>query len=186
MPKASWESSLAQLQTDPRFRHSPLPLGHQRHLFEVHVDGLRAKHLDSLHALFLSHSPSLAAEFAALPVASVQSSLPATKLGFDVFKLEEEFDRWQRRRTTEARKAFDEMLHENSFVEFWGRLGKLGGESVEGGVKRDDGGDEDEGEGGGGNVDMKKLAKSVDITEIEKVLKVRVRHFSRSKSSSQI
>jgi len=144
--------------------------------------------LDSLHALFISHSPSLAAEFAALPVASLHSSLPATKLGFDVFKLEEEFDRWQRIRTTEARKAFDDMLHENSFVEFWGRLGKLGGDGVEGGVKRDGDGDEGEGEGegGGGNVDMKKLAKSVDITEMEKVLKVRARYCWQSKSCSQI
>jgi len=133
--------------------------------------------LDSLHALFLSHSPSPAAEFGALPVASLHSSLPATKLGFDVSKLEEEFDRWQHIRTIEAQKAFDDMLHENSFVEFWGRLGKIGGEGVEGGVKRDGDSDEDEGEGGGGNVDMKKLAKSVDITEIEKVLKVRAQHY---------
>ena len=66
------------------------------------------------------------------------------------------------------------MLHENSFVEFWGRLRKIGGDGAEGGVKRDGDSDEDEGEGGGGNVDMKKLAKSVDITEMEKVLKVRV------------
>lgn len=78
------------------------------------------------------------------------------------------------------------MLQENSFVEFWGRLGKIGGEGVEGGVKRDDDGDEDAGEGGGGNVDMKKLAKSVDITEMVKVLKVRVQHLWRSKPSSQI
>lgn len=70
------------------------------------------------------------------------------------------------------------MLHENTFVEFWGRLGKIGGEGVEGGVKRDDDGDEDEGEGGGGNVDMKKLAKCVDITEVEKVLKVRAQRYS--------
>lgn len=69
------------------------------------------------------------------------------------------------------------MLHENSFVDFWGRLGKIGGEGVEGGVKRDDNGDEDEGEAGGGNVDMKKLAKSVDITEMEKVLKVRAQNY---------
>jgi hypothetical protein len=116
----------------------------------------------------------------------MHSSLPATKLGFDVFKLEEEFNRWQRRRTTEARKAFDDMLQENSFVDFWGRLGKLGGEGVEGGVKRDDDDDDDEGEGGGGKVDMKKLAKSVDITEMEKVLKVRAQHDRRSNSCSQI
>ena len=74
------------------------------------------------------------------------------------------------------------MLHGNSFVEFWGRLSKLGGEGVDGGVRRDDDGDEEIGEGGGGTVDMKKLAKNVDITEMEKVLKVRTRHCSRSKS----
>ena len=138
--------------------------------------------MDSLHALIHSHSTSLAAEFSALPVASLLSSLPATKLGFDVYELEKEFDRWQRTRTTEARRAFNDMLHENSFVEFWGRLRKIGGEGVDGGVKRDDDGDEEEGEGGGGNVDMKKLAKSVEITEMERVLKVRSRHCSRAKS----
>ena len=93
-----------------------------------------------------------------------------------MYKLENEFDRWQRTRTTEARKAFDDMLDENSFVEFWGRLNKIGGEGADGGVERDDDGHEDEGEGGGGNVDMKKLAKSVDITEMEKVLKVWTQH----------
>lgn len=93
-----------------------------------------------------------------------------------MYKLENEFDRWQRTRTTEARKAFDDMLVENSFVEFWGRLNKIGGDGADGGVTRDDDGHEDEGEGGGGNVDMKKLAKSVDITEMEKVLKVRTQH----------
>ena len=181
-PKATWESSLAQLQTDPRFRHSSLPLSHQHRLFEEHVGQLRTKHLDNLHAFFHSKAPSLAAEFTALPITSLLSSLPATKLGFDVFKLEEEFNRWQRTRTTDARKAFDDMLHENSFIEFWGRLSKLDGEGVDGGVKRDDVGDEDEGEGGGGNVDMKKLAKSVDITEMERVLKVRTLPFLGLKS----
>jgi heat shock protein 90kDa beta len=170
------------LQTDPRFQYSSLTQAHQRRLFEEHVGGLRAKYLDSLHALFVSQSPSLATEFSTLPVTSLLSSLPATKLGFDVYELEKEFDRWQRTRTTEARQAFDDMLHENSFIEFWGRLNKLGGEGVDGGVKRDDDGDEEEGEGGGGNVDMKKLAKSVDLTEMEKVLKVRARHRLRSNS----
>ncbi len=65
------------------------------------------------------------------------------------------------------------MLTENAFVEFWGRLGKIGGEGVDGGVKADDLG-EGEGEGGGGNVDMKVLAKNVDVGEMEKVLKASV------------
>lgn len=87
--------------------------------------------------------------------------------------MEDEFEGWQRERTREARVQFGEMLRENSFVQFWAGLGKMGGEGVEGGVKRDETGvGEDEGEAGGGNVDMKALAKSVDIREIEKVLKV--------------
>ncbi|KAI0268205.1 Hsp90 protein-domain-containing protein [Gloeopeniophorella convolvens] len=157
-PQATWESSLEQLRTDPRFQHSVLPPSHQHHLFQAHVNQLRAKHLDNLHGLFLSNAPSLATEFTALPVASLLASLPVTKLGFDVFNLEQEYGRWQRSRTSDARQAFDEMLHENSFVDFWGRLGKIGGR------------------GRGGNVDMKKLAKSVDITEMTKVLKGDMRY----------
>lgn len=98
------------------------------------------------------------------------SSLPVTKLELDIHRLEREYDIWQRERTTEARQAFDEMLSENAFVEFWGRLGKIGGDGVDGGVAAEDLG-EDEGEGGGGKVDMKALAKNVDLKEMERVLK---------------
>lgn len=132
---------------------------------------LQMKHLAGLHSLFQAHAPSLATPFSALPLESILKSLPVTKLAFDTRGLQQEYEKWQREWTYECRKAFDEMLAENSFVEFWGRLGKIGGEGVEGGVKADDLG-EDEGEGFGGKVDMKALAKSVDLSDIEKVLKV--------------
>jgi hypothetical protein len=87
--------------------------------------------------------------------------------------LADEYARWQRGKVTEARLAFDALLGENSFVEFWGRLAKMGGEGVNGGVPVDEDDDEnEEGEGGGGKVDMKALAKNVDVSEMEKVLKV--------------
>jgi heat shock protein 90kDa beta len=143
------------------------------HLFNTHVQQLRSKYLNGLHLLFQSHAPSLATSFTALPLQSILTSLPSQKLGYDIDDMEREFDLWQRERTSEARKAFNEMLHENMFVEFWGRLGKIGGEGVEGGVKRDEI-DEDDGEGGGGNVDMKALARNVDLSDMEKVLKVRL------------
>lgn len=158
---------LPQLKTDPRFTRSVLPMNQQIHLFHAHVGQLRAKHLANLHALFASHAPSLSTSFGELPVASILSSSPATKLGFDVRALEDEYERWNRERTTEARKAFDEMLAENSFVEFWGRLGKIGGQGVDKTIKADDIGEDDE-----ELVDMKVLAKSVDLKEIVKVLKV--------------
>lgn len=101
------------------------------------------------------------------------SALPVQKLGYSERKVEDEFERWQRERNQKARSAFDEMLSENAFVEFWGRLGKIGGEGVGGGVKMDEEGmAEDEGEGGGGKVDMKALAKNVDVKEMVSVLKV--------------
>lgn len=62
------------------------------------------------------------------------------------------------------------MMGENSFVEFWGRLGKVGGAGVDNSIQNDDIGEE-EGEGEE-RVDMKKLAKAVDVKEIVKVLKV--------------
>lgn len=146
-------------------------MNQQLHLFHSHVAQLRSKHLQNLHTILLTHTPSLATPFSDLPLSSLLSSLPVTKLGYDAEQLEREFEKWQRERTHEARLAFDEMLGENAFVEFWGRLGKIGGEGVEGGVAADDLG-EDEGEGGGGKVDMKALAKNVDTKEIERVLKV--------------
>ncbi|KAJ7179213.1 Hsp90 protein-domain-containing protein [Mycena filopes] len=167
----TWEVVVPLLSADPRFRNSPLSANAQMNLFHAHVEHLRAKHLTGLYALFEAHAPSLATTFASLPTDSLLGALPVTKLGLDSRGLEHEFQKWQRERTNESRKAFDEMLSENSFIEFWGKLKKIGGEGVDGGVKADEPENEDEGEGGGGKVDMKVLAKSVDVGEVEKVLK---------------
>lgn len=82
----------------------------------------------SLYTLFETHAPSLATTFSSSPLPSLLASFPVTKLGLDAHGLEHEFDSWQRQRNHESKKAFDEMLTENSFVEFWGRLARIGGE----------------------------------------------------------
>ncbi|KAF8639823.1 hypothetical protein AX17_001079 [Amanita inopinata Kibby_2008] len=169
-PQISWDMALPQLKTDPRFVNSRLPLNQQLNMFHNHAGHLRAKHINSLRGLFQSHAPVLDTPFTQLPVTSLLSSLPTKALGYEVSELEQEYRKWQRERFHDCRRAFDEMLSENSFVEFWGRLGKMGGEGVDGGVKADDMG-EGEGEGGGGAVDMKVLARNVDINDMEKVLK---------------
>lgn len=160
---------LPQLKTDPRFTNSQLPLNHQLHLFHEHIDQLKSKHLANLQTILLTHAPSLAIPFTSLPVSSILESQPATKLGFDVRQLEEMYERWQRERTQDARRAFDEMLNENAFVEFWGRLGKIGGKGIDEGIQADDIGEDAE-----GIVDMKALAKTVDLKEMVMVLKVLV------------
>ncbi|KXN90242.1 Endoplasmin [Leucoagaricus sp. SymC.cos] len=169
-PQTTWDDALPQLKIDPRFRNSPLLPNQQLRLFHSHVAYLRQKHMTNLQGLFQSYSPLLATSFNELPLDSLSKSLPVTKLGFGIHELEREYNKWQRERTTAARAAFDEMLTENSFVEFWGRLSKIGGDGVDGGVKADDMG-EDEGEGGGGKVDMKVLAKKIDLAEMDKVLR---------------
>ncbi|KAJ7068255.1 Hsp90 protein-domain-containing protein [Mycena amicta] len=171
-PQVTWQAVVPLLAADPRFQHSRLPQVVQIGLFQAHIDHLRGRHMASLHALFEANAPKLNTTFDSLPLESLLAALPVTKLGLDVRSLEREFERWQRERATECRKAFDEMLAENSFVEFWGKLRKIGGQGVDGGVKADDEGKaEDEGEAGGGKIDMKKLASQVDVQEIEKVLK---------------
>lgn len=148
-----------------------MPLNQQVHLFHAHIQHLRKKHYDNLLQLFEKHAPALDTKFKSLPVADIVTSASANKLGLNVDGVESEFTRWQRERGTQARTAFDEMLGENAFVEFWGRLGKIGGEGVEGGVKAEDT-EGDDGEAGGGKVDMKQLAKQVDVQEIVRVIAV--------------
>nr|GAT59404.1 predicted protein [Mycena chlorophos] len=153
--QVTWQLVIPLLSADPRFQTSRLPQKMQIALFQAHVDHLRAKHMDALHALFETNAPKLTSTFDSLPLESMLTSMPVT-----------------RERTTNCRKAFDEMLAENAFIEFWGKLRKIGGEGVDGGVKADDEGRaEDEGEAGGGKVDMKTLASKVDVGEIERVLK---------------
>lgn len=173
MFQVTWDGVLQQLETDVRFRNSQLPLNQQLHLFHAHIGHLREKHINSLHSLFEPHAPSLATPFNDLPLPSLLSSAPVQRLAYDVHQLEHEYEKWQRERTVGARRAFDAMLAENSFVEFWGRLGKIGGEGVDSKVQVDN---DDIGEDpveGVAKVDMKALAKSVDIHEMEMVLKVR-------------
>ncbi|KAJ7095368.1 Hsp90 protein-domain-containing protein [Mycena belliarum] len=177
-PQMTWDVVVPLLSEDPRFRNSPLPLNMRLNLFHAHVGHLRAKQMTGLNALFETHAPTLATKFEALPLPALLGALPVTKLGLDVRSLQHEFEKWQRERTSECRNSFDEMLTENAFIEFWGKLKKIGGEGVDGGVKADELENEDEGAGGqgdmsmlGGRVDMKVLAKGVDVSEVEKVLK---------------
>lgn len=170
-PQITWEKALPQLKTDPRFNNSPLTLNNQIRLFHAHTGHLRSKQTTNLHALFEAHAPSLATTFTSLPIDTLLASASVTRLGYEEDQLQSEFEKWQRERTTRARTAFDEMMAENSFVEFWGRLGKIGGQTIDESLKLDG---DDIGEAGEDDekVDMKALAKSVDIREMEKVLKV--------------
>ncbi|KAH8111363.1 hypothetical protein DFH11DRAFT_1690413 [Phellopilus nigrolimitatus] len=137
-----------------------------------------SKHISALHAIFAAHAPALDTTFSALPVSSIQASLPAVKLLLDkehdenARALEGEYRTWRAARGSQAEREFQEMLDENAFVEFWGRVRKMK-EEGEGGMKVDVGAEDLAGEEGDGEdkIDLKALAKSVDVREIERVLK---------------
>ncbi|TFK28756.1 HSP90-domain-containing protein [Coprinopsis marcescibilis] len=169
-PQTNWDTAIEQLRIDPRFINSPLSQNIQVKLFHAHIAHLRIKHLSALHSLFEENSPSLKTKFEELPISSFITSQQVVKLGYDIHQLEGEYNRWQRERYTEARRAFDEMLTENSFVEFWGRLSKMKDVTLDQGlqVTSEDIGEDDEPVN---QLNMKALAQSVDIGEMVKVLK---------------
>ncbi|KAF8325429.1 uncharacterized protein EI90DRAFT_3072830 [Cantharellus anzutake] len=144
-PKVSYREFESTFANHPRFASSPLAIAQKQQLFAQHAAHLNTKYQTALDALFLQHAPSLSTIFDDLPPSSTESldaSLPAQKLGIH-------FDVWMRRRTGQARRDFDALLHENSFVEFWGKVKKL----------RADG------------EDIKTLAKSISENEMDRVLK---------------
>lgn len=188
------ESSFAQ---HPRFSSSPLPIAQKRALFHRHIAHLREKYLSALHALFNSYSPLLSSTYTDLTKeqrASLDKALPSVKLGLTCDSrdgnMRREWESWQAQRTQDARAAFQALLEENAFVDFWGKVGKLEigdteraqGDSKLVAVADEDlemgemggqgggGGDDDEVEGGR---DLKTLAKGIGEEQIERVLKVR-------------
>ncbi|KAG8987007.1 hypothetical protein FRB93_004975 [Tulasnella sp. JGI-2019a] len=182
-PTATYASSLDLLSRSPVFTCSQLSQTQRVNLFDTHVGKVRQKQLSALHAVFEGYTPGLDAQFKDLPP-SVAKSVPATKLGFgdqspaSENELRMIYEDWQRDRAKRARAEFDELLEENSFVEFWGGLGKMNGGkdggdgTIVAGVDATDEKEEgEEGEGGGGRADLKALARSIGGRQIEDVLK---------------
>jgi hypothetical protein len=174
-------------------------------LFDAHAPGLNTRFQDLSHETLQSLVTSFPAQKLGLSTAtprdrtrSASQRRPKRPRGsvspppssdedshptYDHSKLEQEFAGWQSDRYSTAREAFGAMLKENAFVEFWGRVGKMGvveaeekarlGKVVFGDEQGDNGADEmEEGEGGGGKADLKSLAKGIDVKEIERVLRV--------------
>ncbi|EJU03929.1 hypothetical protein DACRYDRAFT_115219 [Dacryopinax primogenitus] len=173
----SWAQALPALRSDPRFRG--LSEGRKQQMFAEHRDQLRLRQIGALRTLFLAHAPELDTPFSALPV-SLITSLPASKLGLNPRTLAKEFDTWCEEKLATARKEFDDMLRENSFVQFWGQAKKLGqasaAEAEQQGVQLEETaayGDEEEfvseeADGAGG---LGKRAAEVGLEQVERVLR---------------
>lgn len=160
----TWEEAKAILQQDRRFAHPALRMGDKQRLFEGHVARLGGKRDNALHALFAKHA-QLDTPFDTVYPLIVEDPI-VTRLGLDARGLEERYDQWIQLRETKARAEFVELLNENKFVDFWGRMRNK--EIDEDASKIKDEEMEDE-EGGKGN--MVDLAQKIDLGEIKTILR---------------
>lgn len=136
-------------------------------MFDSHLSELYNKRLVAVESLFLTQSPLLTTPFT--DILPEISNLPiVTRLiGTNLDRLEKLHESWSRKRYGEARKEFDALLKENSMLEYWGRLQKKeDGDDTGKGIA-----DEDEDEDDGA-LDLKTMAKQVDIKAVHAVLRV--------------
>lgn len=166
---ATWESSQPVLSQDRRYAHPALRDGDRQRLFEAHVARLREHKSDALAALFAQHAV-LDTPFDTVYAAIADDPL-VTRMGLAPAALEERFATWMRARESAARAEFYDLLRENNFVEFWGRMRNKVLDEAAAGVKEQDERDEGEGLGEGGAADITALAKQVDLGEIKTILR---------------
>ena len=152
----------------------------RRALFDEHMEHLRGKRRDLLAKLFAKHAQDalqtggdvILPRVRADP-AYIESALPRfvgdTHQGQQHTTLEAVFDAWDQWRHAQARREFQDMLRENAFVDFWGRLQKRDkGEADT--VEADDEDDE------GTMVSLLDMASQLDIQAMESVLKMDKRY----------
>lgn len=108
------------LESDPRFNHPSLTPNDKQRLFNIHLQHLSQKRSGALHQLFQSNAPNLDTTYEEV-YPKIVDDFVVKRLGLEGDALEDRFRAWMRGRESEARREFDVMLGENSFVEFWGR-----------------------------------------------------------------
>ena len=176
-PWLPWEDAQA-LRSDVA-----LDAATRRALFDEHMARLRSKRRGQLAKLFEKHAQD--ARGVPLLDRGADDILPLVR-GDEAFQnsalprfvgegasvhrvpihvsLEAEFHAWDTWRQAQAREAFQQMLDENAFVDFWGRL-RQAGEGASAPVALDD---EDD-----ATASIYEMASQVDLDAMEKVLQVR-------------
>ncbi|WWC61769.1 uncharacterized protein I303_104354 [Kwoniella dejecticola CBS 10117] len=171
----SWNEASQFLSSDPRFNNPSLHPRDKQRLFSQHIEKIASKRSNELHGLFETHTPSLDTQYDDVYPKIVED--PTIKrLGLQGDALEDQWKAWMRSRESQARIEFDQMLGENSFIEFWGTMRKKTLDEDALNIKTDDqfaeaeglnvGGDDEE-----GKKDITDMAKQIDLAEIKAVLR---------------
>lgn len=161
----TWDEAKAILQQDRRFTHPALRMGDKQRLFEGHVARLGGKRDNALHALFAQNA-QLDTPFDAVYPLVIEDPV-VTRLGLDARALEERYDQWVQSREEKARAEFIELLGENSFVDFWGRMRNKEIDADASKIKDEEMADDEEGK----DKNMVDLAQNIDLGEIKSILR---------------
>ncbi|CEH14239.1 Transcription factor CA150 [Ceraceosorus bombacis] len=174
-PHTSWSSAQFDLASDGRFRSQTLQQREKEDLFRAHLDKLQSRKLAALHCVFEKHAPQLnTAKRIALPLVRDDEDMEKGGLGEWLneeehrgLRLEEMFERWNDQRHNDARRDFDKMLKESSFISFWGALRAQRQRMIAAGQDTDatDAADEDD-----DVPSLLKMAGSVDLEEVHATL----------------
>jgi len=163
-----WEDVQPSLAKDGRYDLPGLTDGARRHLFQEYISTLRTKRTNNLEMIFDSNAPQLDTSFADV-FPKIAEEADVKRIGSES-RVAELYSTWQRKRKTQAYQDFNELLKENSFVDFWGRLKKEGNKNQHE-VNGFGNADEDE-QSQNDQIDVRTMSKQIDLTEIKAVLKV--------------
>lgn len=166
---SSWEDEESQLSNDPRFQSAALSLADKKDLFRDHQKALYDKRLSAFHSL-LDTMTSLDSSFGELEPA-IKNDPRATRLSTDEEELRRLFEDYLTDKIANAKRNFEQLLKENSFVEFWGRVKRgeiaLPADEEVPNKAEDESDDEDAADG---RVKLEKADTGTDLSEIRAVL----------------
>ncbi|CAD6888374.1 unnamed protein product [Tilletia controversa] len=177
-------------RSDKRFSTSSLRLREKEELLWEHVRSLLGRRRNALRSIFGKVAPSLAtSRDVALPLVREEDEWERAELGCLLWgekeqvqqnagrggrresewgglkSLDREWDDWNAERAEKAEREFKEMLSENGFVEFWGRLKHHRQNHDPDAPPAEDLDSDDE-----DAVGMLEMAKKIDLAEIDAVL----------------
>ncbi|ORX36775.1 hypothetical protein BD324DRAFT_467240 [Kockovaella imperatae] len=164
-----WTQAVQFLSADPRFNHPSLSSHDKQRMFGEHVTRISSKRSNALHSLFEANFPSLDTSYESVYPHIIDDPL-VKRLQLSPDALEARFDEWKQSRLADARRDFDEMLGDNSFVDFWSKMRKKTLDEEAAKVKEDEM-DDGEGLGEGGDADITALGRQINLEEIKSVLR---------------
>ncbi|WWC70304.1 uncharacterized protein I206_104254 [Kwoniella pini CBS 10737] len=173
----TWSDASQFLSSDSRFNNPSLHPRDKQRIFSQHIERISSKRSNELHQLFESNTPSLDTKYDDVYPKIVEDPI-IKRLGLQGDNLENQWKIWLRNKESIARREFDEMLGENSFIEFWGKMRKKNLDENALNVKIDDQfaeaeglrdivGEDDDNE----KKNINDMAKQINLSEIKSVLR---------------